>query len=105
VPDAEVISKGTSRDQEAYSGFQGTDLAARLRNGGIRRVLVGGLATDYCVKATVEDAIKEGFAAVVLADAVRAVDLKPGDGDRALEGLERAGAGEIRSQNLRLATR
>jgi nicotinamidase/pyrazinamidase len=105
VPEGEIISKGTSPHQEAYSGFQGTDLAPRLRAAGVRRVLVGGLATDYCVKATVEDAIEEGFAAVVLTDAVRAVDVKPGDGNRALEELERAGAREIRSGELRLATR
>ena len=102
IPETEVISKA-SPSEEAYSGFQGTDLAARLRGQGVRRVLVGGLATDYCVKATVEDAMKEGFAAVILTDAVRAVDLKPGDGERALEGLERAGARELRSMDLRLA--
>lgn len=105
VPGAEIISKGSSRHQDAYSGFQGTALAVRLRGWGVRRVLVGGLATDYCVKSTVQDALKEGFAAVVLIDAVRAVDLQPGDGDRALEELQRAGALEIRSEDLRCADR
>lgn len=87
-----IISKATDSDREAYSGFQGTDLAARLRTLGVRRLFVGGLATDYCVLATVRDALDEGFDVVVLREAVRAVDLHPGDGDRALEDMERLGA-------------
>jgi len=55
-------------------------------------VLVGGLATDYCVRATALDALREGFEVVVLRDAVRAVDVQPGDGDRALEEMRAAGA-------------
>jgi nicotinamidase/pyrazinamidase len=72
--DAPVISKGTDPDQEAYSGFQGTDLAAQLRAGGFTRVFVAGLATDYCVKATVLDAVQEGFEAVLVEDACRGID-------------------------------
>ncbi len=86
-----VVSKATGRDEEAYSGFGGTDLAARLRRRGVRRVAVGGLATDYCVKATALDALREGFEVHLLEDAARAVDVAPGDGERAIEEMVRAG--------------
>lgn len=87
-----VLSKATRRDQEAYSGFAGTGLADRLRAAGVRRLWVGGLATDYCVLHTVLDALKAGFEVVALPDAMRAVDAAPGDGERALERMQRAGA-------------
>jgi nicotinamidase/pyrazinamidase len=87
-----VISKATAPDLEAYSGFEGTDLARRLREAGVGRVFVGGLATDYCVQATVSDALQAGFDALVLTDAVRAVAVHPGDGQRALEAMRWAGA-------------
>lgn len=87
-----VIPKGTACGQEAYSGFAGTGLAGKLRAAGVRRLWVGGLATDYCVLHTVLDALGEGFEAVLLPDAVRAVDAAPGDGERALERMRRAGA-------------
>ena len=80
-----VIDKATTLDADAYSGFDATGLAALLRDAGITHVLVGGLATDYCVKATVLDALSAGFDVTVLADAVAAVDVEPGDGARALE--------------------
>ncbi|HXY97394.1 MAG TPA: nicotinamidase [Steroidobacteraceae bacterium] len=89
---AHVVSKATGPEADAYSGFQGTDLAAQLRRLGIRRVMVGGLATDYCVRATVLDALAAGFGVVVLADAVRAVELRPGDGSRALADMRAQGA-------------
>lgn len=93
VPDgAHVVAKATGPEADAYSGFQGTDLAAQLRGLGVRRVVVGGLATDYCVRATVLDALATGFAAVVLADAVRAVELQPGDGAQALADMRAHGA-------------
>ncbi len=91
-PETIVISKATRADREAYSGFQDTDLAERLRALAVRRLFVGGLATDYCVLNTVRDALREGFEVVVLRDAVRAVDVHPGDGDRALAEMERLGA-------------
>lgn len=95
-PAATVVSKGVDPDEDAYSGFQaltreGAPLSAWLRERGVRRLFVGGLATDYCVKATVLDALKEGFAVVVLEDAIRAVDLAPGDGARALDAMKAAG--------------
>jgi nicotinamidase-related amidase len=87
-----VVSKGTNPEREAYSAFDGTNLAALLRAAGISRVLVGGLATDYCVRATALAALDEGFAVVVLRDAVRAVEAQAGDGARALAEMEAAGA-------------
>src|SRR5688500_17161306 len=61
----EVVRKGTDMTTDAYSGFLGTDLADRLRRHGVTRVFVGGLATDYCVKNTALDAVREGFETVV----------------------------------------
>ncbi len=92
-----VISKGMDPEQDAYSCFQGIDSDGRafakiLEGLGIRRLFVGGLATDYCVKATALDALREGLEVVLLEDAMRAVDLEPGDGARALEEMRRAGA-------------
>jgi len=87
-----IISKATRPDREAYSGFQGTGLATRLRESGVRRLFIGGLATDYCVLNTVKDALKEGFTVFLLKDAIRAVNVKPGDGERAIEEMIAAGA-------------
>lgn len=89
---ARIISKATVIDKEAYSAFAGTDLAEQLRGIGVRRVFVGGLATDYCVLGTVKDALALGFATVLLRDAVRAVDAKPGDGDAAIAEMLALGA-------------
>ena len=90
--DARIISKATGREADAYSGFQGTDLLAQLRQKGCARVFLAGLATDYCVRATALDALGAGLAVIVLTDAVRAVDAKPGDGERALAELTACGA-------------
>lgn len=87
-----VIDKGTSSELDAYSGFAGTDLAERLRAAGVRRVFVGGLATDYCVLQTALDALRGGFAVCVLREAVRAVEVHPGDGEAALSAMAAAGA-------------
>ncbi len=87
-----IISKGTSRDFDAYSGFQGTVLADLLKERGIKRVFVGGVATDYCVKNTVIGAINEGFGAILLLDAVKGVDVGPGDSDKAIEEMLSRGA-------------
>jgi NAD+ synthetase len=96
-----VQDKGTDPEREAYSGFDGTDLAEYLRGRGVQRVLVAGLATDYCVRATALDAIQEGFATTVLTDAVAAVDVEPGDGARALAEVQAAGARLDRIELLR----
>lgn len=101
LPDnALIISKADTATQEAYSGFQGTDLADRLHHAGVRRLFVGGLATDYCVLQTVLDAGAQGFETRVLEDAIRAVNVEAGDGDRALEQMQAAGAKLIRSRDL-----
>lgn len=90
--DAAVVSKATLADRDAYSGFDGTDLEARLKAAGIARIFVAGLATDYCVLATVLDAREAGFEVAVMRDAIAAVDAHPGDGERALERMIEAGA-------------
>ena len=89
---ATLVSKATRRDEDAYSAFHGTGLGDRLRRAAIRRVLIAGLATDYCVRASTSDARREGFDVAVLTDAVRAVDVEPGDGERALAEMAAAGA-------------
>ncbi len=99
--DAVIIDKATAVDRDAYSGFEGTDLAARLRGAGVRRLFVGGLATDYCVLNTVRDALGEGLAVMLLGDAIRAVDVQPGDGDRAIAEMQSLGARLIDSTQLR----
>jgi nicotinamidase/pyrazinamidase len=96
-PGTTIVSKGSDPDEDAYSCFQARDAAGRpfpevLRAAGVRRVVVGGLATDYCVKATALDARRAGFEVVVLVDAMRAVDVRPGDGERAVEEMRAAGA-------------
>ena len=95
------IHKG-SNGEDGYSGFtmrdpvsgaeMPTELAGLLRERAIERVVVCGLATDYCVKSTVLDAIRLGYATTVLLDAIAAVELAPGDGERALDELRAAGA-------------
>lgn len=93
-PRIEVISKGLG-DKDCYSAFDETDLAARMRDQKVEEVVVGGLATDYCVKNTVLDAVKHGFKVKAVENAMRAVDLQPGDGERAIEKMRAAGAGII----------
>lgn len=87
-----VVDKGTDPEREAYSAFDGTGLAAILRARGVTHLLVGGLATDYCVRASALDALREGFAVTVVTDAVAAVDVAAGDGARALAEVAAAGA-------------
>lgn len=87
-----LVSKATEPDQEAYSGFQGTGLASWLRQLEVDEILVTGLATDYCVKNTVLDALKLGFKVAVAVDAIRAVDVNPGDGERAILEMLQNGA-------------
>ena len=80
---AVIISKATERDRDAYSGFAGTELEAKLRQIGALQLFVGGLATDYCVVNTVRDARALGFGVMLLTDAIRAVEVRQGDGARA----------------------
>ena len=86
-----VVSKATGSDTDAYSGFEGTDLLEFLRARDIRRVWVGGLATDYCVRATALDARKQGFEVIIIEDAIRGVEANPGDCDLARAEMEEAG--------------
>jgi NAD+ synthetase len=86
-----VQDKGGDRDGEAYSGFDGTGLADYLRGRGVERVLIGGIATDYCVRATALDAVRAGFATTVLTDAVAGVEVAEGDSARALADVRAAG--------------
>lgn len=95
--EAVVVSKGTDPDDDGYSAFEartsaGTGLADVLEERGVRRLFVAGLATDYCVRATVLDAADRGLRPVLLLDAVRGIDVKPGDQARALDAMLRAGA-------------
>jgi nicotinamidase/pyrazinamidase len=94
---AVIVSKATATDKDAYSAFDGTTadgeaLDAFLKKNGITDLYVGGLATDYCVRATVLDARRLGYNVSVLRDAVAAVNVNPDDGDRALDDMKRAGA-------------
>lgn len=93
-----VVRTGTG-DEDGYTAFEASAvpgepsrLESLLREQGIERLVVLGLATDYCVRATTLDGLTLGFAATVLAKGVRPVDLQPGDGDRALAEMRRAGA-------------
>jgi nicotinamidase/pyrazinamidase len=95
--DAILVSKGMAADEDSYSAFHGKDdsgvpLSELLRKLGVKRIFVGGLATDYCVKFTALDGIKQGFAVVVLGDAIRGVNLKPGDSEQAIQAMRKAGA-------------
>ena len=98
--EAVIISKATTAERDAYSGFEGTDLQARLRQAHVSRLFVGGLATDYCVLQTVIDARSLGFAVVLLGDAIAAVDAHPGDGERAIDRMRAAGATLIDRSSL-----
>nr|WP_321467405.1 bifunctional nicotinamidase/pyrazinamidase [uncultured Desulfobulbus sp.] len=94
---ATIVSKGTDAGSDGYSAFDGRDgsglpLADILKSLKVTRLYVGGLATDYCVKATVLSALQLGFEVVVLQDGIAAVNLQPDDGAKALAEMEQAGA-------------
>jgi len=97
---AVIVSKATTAEREAYSSFQGTDLDQQLRAANIRRLFIGGLATDYCVLNTVRDALRLGYRILLLVDAIRAVDVQPGDGLRAEEEMIRLGAQRITVEGM-----
>lgn len=90
--DVHIISKATQPDREAYSDFSADDFVDRLRRQGVRRLFAGGLATEYCVLATVRDALARGYRVVLLVDAIRALEARPGDGRRAIDEMTRLGA-------------
>jgi nicotinamidase/pyrazinamidase len=89
---ATVVSKANDSAKEAYSVFDGTGLAEKLKSQGVTRVFVGGLATDYCVVNTVLDARKLGLDAVVLMDATRGINVEPGDVERAIRAMMKSSA-------------
>jgi nicotinamidase/pyrazinamidase len=101
LPESAPRERKGVNGEDGYSGFTmrdpqtgettPTELEGLLRSAGVDAVAVVGLATDYCVKATALDAVRLGFRTVVLTDAVAAVDVQPGDGDRALDELREAG--------------
>jgi nicotinamidase/pyrazinamidase len=96
-PGTMIVSKGQRRNDDGYSAIAG-DVAGRgslledLKTRGVQHLYVGGLATDYCVKHSVLDALGQGIEVTVLTDAIRAVDVTPGDGQRALEEMSSHGA-------------
>ena len=87
-----IVDKGQEPATEGYSGFEDSGLETLLRDRGIDELTIVGLATDYCVKNTVLDALREGFRVRAVSDAMRAVNLRPGDGELALEEMRAAGA-------------
>lgn len=108
-PETIIVTKGDDPDVDAYSGFQGhTDdgrsLEQVLRDLGIVHLYVGGLATDYCVRATVLDALKAGFRVTLLEDAIRGVDVQPGDSARAIAEMRAAGADIARLETVDVGT-
>jgi nicotinamidase/pyrazinamidase len=98
--DTLIISKATTQEKDAYSGFDDTLLDSILRSFGVRRVFIGGMATEHCVLNTARDALRYRYVTLILEDAVRALDAIPDDGLRALEEMARLGATLIRFEML-----
>lgn len=101
-PISQVFLKGTRNIDDGYSAFEATnlDLAAFLRDKGVKELYVVGLASDYCVKESALDAVKNGFATYVVKDAVAAVALKPTDEEEAFEEMRIAGISLISSEQV-----
>jgi nicotinamidase/pyrazinamidase len=100
-----ILDKGQDPNSQGYSSFHGSGLADLLRECGVDRIYVTGLTTDYCVKNSVLDALREGFEVFVVEDAIRAVNVSEGDGERALDEMRRAGAKVISSEQALEASR
>lgn len=101
-----IISKGTEKDSEQYSTFYGYDTAGQtesslMKKFGVSRIFIAGLATDYCVLHSVKDALAGGYEVYVLSDAVCAVDVNPGDGQRAIEEMVLGGAKMVATDRIR----
>jgi nicotinamidase/pyrazinamidase len=99
-----VIDKGQDPNSQGYSAFQDTRLGDLLRERGVDRLFVAGLATDYCVKNSVLDALRLGFDVTVVEDAVRGVNVEPGDSKRALRDMEEAGAHVASAEDVKERT-
>ncbi len=95
-----VISKGTNPGREGYSGFEGTGLEHELHRLDVEHLFIGGLTADYCVLETVKDALLLGFDVFLLTDAIRAVDVEPADGQRAIEQMLGLGAHALTLEEL-----
>lgn len=95
-----VVDVGVGREDEGYSGFEKSKLEELLRERGVDEVAVVGLATDYCVRASAIDSARRGFETTVVTDAIRSVEVEPGDGERALEEMSAAGAKLATSDEL-----
>jgi len=100
-----VVDVGRGRDDEGYSGFEKSDLARILRDNDVSELYVCGLATDYCVRASAIDARSEGFDVTVVEDAVRGVEVNPGDSELALQEMRDAGARIATSDEVLAAAR
>lgn len=101
-----LISKATEKDREQYSTFQGKDADGNtesdlMKKFGIRRIFIGGLATDYCVLNSVKEALAGGYGVYVLSDAIQAVNVMPDDGEKALEEMIRHGAKIIATELIK----
>ena len=92
APGVTIISKATDPKREAYSAFENTSLEEKLRDLGTETLFITGIATDYCVKATVLDSLRLGFKTTILFDACKAVNINPGDGSAAIEEMIKRGA-------------
>jgi nicotinamidase/pyrazinamidase len=103
--DAITISKATESNKDAYSGFEGTELANILRKLNVKNVFVSGLATDYCVKNTVIDALKNHFTTHIIIDCIRGVNLKLTDSDKAIRKMVSLGAKKISCERLAMSIR
>ena len=86
---------------EAYSGFEGTELSEILREYGVKKIFICGLATDYCVRATALDARKEGFEVVLISDCVESVNIKAGDGEKAIQEMTEFGCAMLKSTDFK----
>lgn len=95
-----VLRKAFDPDLEQYSAFEATETVDMLKGRGIRRLFIGGVATDYCVLFSTLDALKGGLEAFVILDGVRAINAEPGDDMRALAKMEEAGARLISSSEV-----
>ncbi len=93
-----IVDKAQTPDKDAYSAFEGTDLDAWLRQRGVKRIFMGGLATEYCVLNSALDALQNGYELVVLQDAVRPIDAA--QGDAALDSLQEKGASLASSDDI-----
>jgi len=102
-----ILTKGEDPNEDSYSGFQAKtkenkSFADSLKEKDIEHLYIGGLATDYCVLATVLDALKQGFKATILMDAIKGVDIRAGDSAEAVKKMEQGGTDKITLKDLKL---